>query len=577
MNQRLAATYPTFTIAHNFQLLTSDICQPKHLLFTKQLRIFNRKLIRIYINTHSRVENNYDYIIIGSGFGGSVSALRLSEKGYKVLIIEKGKWFAAGDFPKTNWNLRKWFWMPSLRFFGIMRLSIFRHIVTISGTGVGGGSLVYANTLPIPKSAFFTTGSWSGLADWETELRPFYQKALKMLGADKNPNLFDGDLALKELARQIGKEDKFEHPDVAVFFGKEEIQVKDPYFEGKGPDITGCSFCGACMTGCRNDAKNTLDKNYLFLAQRNSAEILAEHEVFNIIPVDEADGSQGYKVHAKSSTRLFKKTKEYRTKGIILSGGVLGTVKLLLKLKRKSLPLLSERLGDHIRTNNETLISVSTLDKNKDLSKGIAIGSILHTDENSHLEVVRYGSGSGFWKLMHLPYTNGKNAFVRIVKMIGALLKSPFGYFKIYFTNSWSRSTAVLLFMQTIDSTIKFRRNFLGRMVTSVSSGVKPTPDIPESIELTRKYCEIVYGKATSFALEALAGIPSTAHILGGAVMGKDAAQGVINHNNEVFGYRNMYVIDGSMISANPGVNPALSITAIAERAIDLIKPNHNK
>jgi cholesterol oxidase len=518
------------------------------------------------------MESPYDYIIIGSGFGGSVSALRLSEKGYKVLVIEKGKWYHAKDFAKTNWNLKKWLWIPAFRFFGIMQLSIFRHIVALSGTGVGGGSLVYANTLPIPKSAFYTTGSWNDLADWETELRPFYHKALKMLGAVKNPKLFDGDLALKDLALTLCKEEKFEYPDVAVFFGQEEIRVKDPFFAGKGPDITGCSFCGSCMTGCRNDAKNTLDKNYLFLAQKNGAEILAEHEVYNIMPIDGTDGNKGYKVFAKTSTRLFKKRREYIAKGIVLSGGVLGTVKLLLKLKMKSLPRLSDRLGDLIRTNNETLISVSTLDKNKDLSKGIAIGSILHTDENSHLEVVRYGKGSGFWKLLHLPYTTGKSAFGRIFKMIGAFLKTPLGYAKIYFINSWSRSTVILLFMQTVDSTLKFRRNFLGWMVSSVSTGVKPSPDIPESIELTKKYCEIINGKATSFALEALAGIPSTAHMLGGAVMGKDASQGVINMNNEVFGYKKMYVIDGSMISANPGVNPALSITAIAERAMDLIK-----
>jgi cholesterol oxidase len=517
------------------------------------------------------MEYSYDYIVIGSGFGGSVSALRLSEKGYKVLVIEKGKWYTAKDFAKTNWNLKKWFWIPSLRFFGIMRLSIFRHIVALSGTGVGGGSLVYANTLPVPKSAFYTTGSWSELADWENELRPYYLKALKMLGAEKNPKLFDGDLALKELARKINKEDQFEHPDVAVFFGKEEVKVRDPYFDGEGPDISGCSFCGSCMTGCRNESKNTLDKNYLFLARKKGAEILAEHEVFNIIPVDGPEG--GYKVFARSSTSMFQKRKEYTAKGIVLSGGVLGTIKLLLRLKMKSLPRLSDTLGDHIRTNNETLISVSTLDRNKDLSKGIAIGSILHTDENSHLEVVRYGLGSGFWKLMHLPYTTGNNAFVRIGKMIGAFLVSPLGYLKIYFTNSWSRSTTILLFMQTVDSTLKFRLNFMGRMVTSVSTGVKPTPDIPESIELTKKYCEILNGKATSFALEALAGIPSTAHILGGAVMGKDASHGVINKDNEVFGYTNMYVIDGSMISANPGVNPALSITAIAECAMDKIKP----
>jgi cholesterol oxidase len=522
------------------------------------------------------MEYHFDYIIIGSGFGGSVSALRLSEKGFKVLVIEKGKWYNSTDFAKTNWNLKKWLWIPSLRFFGIMRLSIFRHIVTITGTGVGGGSLVYANTLPIPKTAFYKTGSWKELADWESELRPFYHKALKMLGTNKNPRLFDSDLALKDLASKIGKENKFEYPDVAVFFGEEEVKVKDPYFEGEGPEMTGCSFCGSCMTGCRNGAKNTLDKNYLFLAQKKGAEILAEHEVYDVIPLEGTDGANGYRVSVRSSTGLSRRKKEYFAKGIVFSGGVLGTVKLLLKLKTKSLPCLSDKLGDHIRTNNETLISVSTLDKNIDLSKGIAIGSILHTDDNSHLEVVRYGKGSGFWKLLHLPYTTGKNGFVRIFRMLGALLKSPLGYFKIYFVNSWSRSTAVLLFMQTVDSTLKFRRNFLGSMVSTVSEGVKPTPDIQESIALTGKYSEIVHGKATSFILEALAGIPSTAHILGGAVMGKDASQGVINMNNEVFGYNNMYVIDGSMISANPGVNPALSITAIAERAMDKVKSNTN-
>jgi cholesterol oxidase len=296
-----------------------------------------------------------------------------------------------------------------MRFFGIMRLNIFRHIVIISGTGVGGGSLVYANTLPVPKSAFYTTGSWSNLADWETELRPYYQRALKMLGANQNPKLFDSDLILEKLAKEIGQEDQFEHTDVAVFFGKEEQRVDDPYFTGKGPQRTGCNFCGGCMTGCRYDAKNTLDKNYLYLAQKQGAEILAENEVCAVEPLDSEDGKTGYRVSVRTSTRIFRKKKLLTTKGIIFSGGVLGTVKLLLKMRSSSLPRLSGKLGDLIRTNNETLISVSTLDKNKDVSKGVAIGSILHTDENSHLEVVRYSSGSGFWKLLHLPYTTGKN------------------------------------------------------------------------------------------------------------------------------------------------------------------------
>lgn len=509
----------------------------------------------------------YDYIIIGSGFGGSVSALRLSEKGYKVLVIEKGKWYKSHDFAKTNWQLSKWLWIPSLRFFGIMKMSIFRHIVIVSGTGVGGGSLVYANTLPIPKEPFYKTGSWAKLADWQTDLKPYYQTALKMLGAAKNPRLYDGDIALKQLSKDLGREDQFEHPQVSVYFGNEKETVKDPYFDGKGPNRTGCEFCGGCMTGCRHNAKNTLDKNYLYLAQQLGAKIVAEQEVYDVLPLDDFKGKTGYKVFVKSSTKFFKKKQEFTTKGVIFSGGVLGTIKLLLKLKKKSLPNLSDTLGDGIRTNNETLVSVSTLDKNKDFSKGVAIGSLLHTDDNSHLEIVRYSEGSGFWKMFHLPYATGNNVFFRILNMLKTILKSPLGYLKIY-SRSWSKHTVVLLFMQSIDSTLKFKRTVFGTMKTAVSTGVKPTANIKESIALTQKYATIVNGKPTSLALESLAGIPNTAHILGGAVMGENDKKGVININNGVFNYTNMYVIDGTMISANPGVNPSLSITAIAEHAM---------
>ena len=515
----------------------------------------------------------YDFVIVGSGFGGSVSALRLSEKGYKVLVVEKGKWYRAEDFPKTNWNFRKWLWMPYLRFFGIMKMSIFRHVVVISGTGVGGGSLVYANTLPIPKSSFFETGSWSQLNNWENELQPYYQLALKMLGAIKNPKLFDGDIALQKLSKKFGIEHKFEATNVAVYFDEENVTKPDPYFNGQGPERTGCNFCGACMTGCRNNSKNTLDKNYLHLAQKHGAEILAEQEVYNVLPIDKDDGSTGYEVSIKSSTKFFKKTQTIKTNAVIFSGGVLGTLKLLLKIKRKSLPNISDKLGDEIRTNNETLISVSTLDKNKDFSKGIAIGSILHTDENSHLEICRYSEGSNAWKLLHFPFATGKNVFVRLSKVVFSLIRSPLQFFKIYVLNGWAKSTVVLLFMQTLDSTIKLKRNIFGQLSSTMSSGKKPTPFIPESIKLTKAYSEIVNGKNTSFALETLAGIPSTAHILGGAVMGADATKGVIDKDNKVFGYNNLFVIDGSMISANPGVNPALSITAIAERAMSKISP----
>jgi len=517
---------------------------------------------------------NYDYIIIGSGFGGSVSALRLSEKGYKVLVIEKGKWYKPEDFAKTNWNLPKWLWIPTIRFFGIMKLTIFKHLAVLSGVGVGGGSLVYANTLPIPKSNFYKTGSWKKLNDWETDLKPYYQTALKMLGASKSPKLFHGDYELQQLAKEIGKENQFENPNVAVYFGEQNKTVTDPYFDGKGPDRTGCTYCGACMTGCRYNSKNTLDKNYLYLAQQLGAEILAENEVVNVTPLNSEDGADGYKIITKSSTKFFKKKKEFTSKGVVFSGGVIGTIKLLLKIKSKSLPNLSDKLGDDIRSNNETLVSVSKLDGKKDVSKGIAISSLLHTDANSHLEIVRYGEGSNFWKLVHFPYATGKNVFIRLLKIVGAFIKSPIQYFKIYWMNSWSKNTIVLLFMQTIDSTLKFKINRFGNMSSSIGKGKKPTPFIPESIALTKKYSEISNGKATSLGLETLAGIPSTAHILGGAVMGDDPSTGVIDKNNEVFGYQNMLIVDGSMISANPGVNPSLTITAIAERCMNQISNN---
>ncbi|MFD2188157.1 GMC family oxidoreductase [Aquimarina celericrescens] len=508
----------------------------------------------------------YDYIIIGSGFGGSVSALRLSEKGYKVLVIEKGKWYAAQDFPKSNWNLKKWLWIPFFRWFGIMKMSFFKHVVVISGTGVGGGSLVYANTLPIPKKEFFTSGSWSELADWQSDLAPFYKIALNMLGAQKNPKLFDGDKALKEMASQMDRNKSFEPTNVAVFFGKPNETVSDPYFDGKGPDRTGCNYCGGCMTGCRFGAKNTLDKNYLYLAQQLGAEILAEQEVYDVIP-----NRDGYEIKYKSSTRFSKSHKSVKTKGVIFSGGVLGTVKLLLKLKQKSLPKLSDRLGFDIRTNNESLISVTNLDGKKDMSKGVAIGSILNTDKNSHLEIVRYAKGSGFWRLSHLPLTHGKNTIVRVVKMITSFIKHPMSYIKLYTTRDWAKSTVVLLFMQTLDSTLRLKRNTLGIMNTRVAEGKKPSAFIPQSLGLAKKYASLIKGKETVFGLEPLAGIPSTAHILGGAVMGNNPSEGVIDKNNRVFGYKNMYICDGSMISANPGVNPSLSITAISEHAMSKI------
>lgn len=515
------------------------------------------------------LKEKYDYVIIGSGFGGSVSALRLAEKGYSVLVIEKGKEFNSDDFAKTNWNLRKWLWVPWLNLFGIQKLNFLRHISAMSGVGVGGGSLVYANTLPKPKPAFFNKGSWAGLADWENELSPFYETALKMLGAAENPVLAESDRAMQKLAEQIGKLEYFAPTIAAVYFGEPDVTVNDPYFNGKGPGRTGCIHCGACMTGCRHNAKNTLDKNYLYLAQQSDTTILAEHKATSVKPLGEK-GKEGYEISFQRSTKWFSQNKTVKAGALVFAGGVVGTVPLLLKLKKTTLPGLSSRVGDMIRTNNEALIYTTSTDKTLELYKGIAIGSILEVDDDSHLEPVRYGKGSGFWRIAMVPMVSERNIFLRVLKLIALPFSAPVAWLKVFFVRDFGRSSTVLLFMQHLDSTLKMRIGWYG-MKTRIEKGKAPTPFIPEAHRLAHIFSKIIHGKPQIMVNEVFAGIPSTAHILGGACMGKSPEEGVIDSNNKVFGYENMYVFDGSMISANPGVNPSLTITAISERGMSRI------
>jgi len=525
----------------------------------------------------NKIQESYDYVIIGSGFGGSVSALRLSEKGYKVLVIEKGKWWKPEDFPKTNWNLRKWMWLPAFRFFGFFKMTFLRHVGILSGVGVGGGSLVYANTLPRPETAFFETGSWAGLTDWQKELEPYYQTAEKMLGAARNPKLFDADLALKQVATEMGRDKEFESTDVAVFFGEPEVAVPDPFFYGKGPERMGCTHCGGCMTGCRFNAKNTLDKNYLYLAIKKGAEVLAEQRVIDVRPAGtspgsngKSDGSHGYLITYKKSTGiLFSRKKQVKARNVLFAGGVLGTVRLLLDMKLKSLPRLSNKVGDDIRTNNESLILVHSRERKQDFSKGVAIGSF-PPDEDSHVEPVRYGSGSGFFKLMGVPLTFGKNSWVRIGKLLSHLFTHPVSWLRIYFAKNFAEESVILLFMQHLDSTLRFKRGWFN-LNSTVSTGKAPTSFIPRAKELAERTAGIIKGKPFVMTTEALFGIPTTAHILGGAVIGDSPETGVIDKQHKVFGYQNMYVCDGSAISANPGVNPSLTITAMTERAMSFI------
>ena len=513
----------------------------------------------------------YDYIVIGSGFGGSVSALRLTQKGYKVLVIEKGQWWKPQDFPLTNWNLRKWLWLPTLRFFGFFKITFLRHVGILSGVGVGGGSLVYANTLPRPHTAFFKSGSWADIQDWQAKLEPHYVVSEQMLGATENPQLFDADLALKELATQTNCENEFEPTKVGVFFGEPEETVPDPFFEGKGPDREGCRHCGACMTGCRYNAKNSLDLNYLYLASKLGADIIEKNIVTVIKPNGKTDGLGGYTVTFKNSFSFLPTRKHIvKAKGIVFSGGVLGTVRLLLNMKKSHLPKLSDKTGYEIRTNNESLIYVVSKNSEKDFSKGVAIGSIFPSDENSHIEPVRYGSGSNFWKLMGVPLTFGTNIFVRIWKLFYHLVRHPISWLRVYFTKNFSERSIILLFMQHLDSTVRFKKG-LFNLTSRISTGKAPTAFMPEAKKLADGVASIINGKSFVLGTEALTGIPTTAHILGGAVIGKTSETGVIDENQKVFGYDNMYVCDGSAVSANPGVNPSLTITAMTEMAMSKI------
>jgi cholesterol oxidase len=513
--------------------------------------------------------DHYDWIVIGSGFGGSVSALRLAEKGYRVLVLEKGRRFTQADFPDTNWDLRRWMWMPQLGMRGIFQMSFFEHVTILHGVGVGGGSLVYANTLPTPTTSFFQAKSWSHLADWERELAPHYATARRMLGANTNPSWTRGDKVLAEIAKDIGRADQHKPTEVAVYFGKSGERVKDPYFGGEGPDRVGCTFCGACMTGCKVGAKNTLDQNYLYLAEKKGAQVRAETEVTAVRP--RAGG--GYLVEAKDAAWSADK--------VVFAGGVLGTIPLLLQMQEDSagLPKLSQTLGTAVRTNNEALIGIIAPDE-EDLSKGIAITSILHTDEHSHIEPVRYGSGSGFFRTMVLPHAPGPTVLSRLTGAVRGFARHPLRWARALTVRDFAAKSQVLLYMRTLESTIELRRGrsawtgFRKGLVTKLSEGgVAPTAFMDEATDLAERFAAKTGGVAMTLATETLLGVPSTAHILGGATMGRNAEEGVIDESHQVFGYPGLYVIDGSAVSANPGVNPSLTITALAERAMAKIAP----
>ncbi len=521
------------------------------------------------------LEGHYDAIVIGSGFGGSVSALRLSEKGYRVLVIEKGRRFRPEDFPETNWDLRRWMWMPKLGMRGLFQMSFLDHITVMHGAGVGGGSLVYANTLPEPTSHFFKAPSWSHVADWQSELAPHYRTAKRMLGATQNNLMTRSDHILKSIATDIGRPEHFHMTDVAVYFGEAGKKAKDPYFGGEGPDRVGCTYCGACMTGCRVGAKNTLDRNYLYLAEQKGATILPETEVTAV----RARTSGGYVIETQAS---FGSTQTHTITAdrVFFAGGVMGTLPLLLKMKEdpNGLPHLSDRLGDFVRTNSEALIGVIAPEPSENFSKGISITSILHTDEHSHIEPVRYGAGSGFFRTMVLPHSPGPTVMSRLTGAARGFAREPVKWLKALTVKDFAKQSAILLYMRTLEGTLSMRlgRNartgFQVGLVSKLTEG-SPAPSafMEEATDLANRFAEKVGGVSMTLLTETLLGVPSTAHILGGSVIGTSAKEAVIDGHHRVFGYEGLYVVDGAAVSANPGVNPSLTITAMAERALSFV------
>lgn len=518
----------------------------------------------------------FDVVIIGSGFGGSVAALRLAEKGYRVAVLEAGKRFKDTDFPKTSWNLRKFLFFPALGFHGIQRIHVLPDVLILAGAGVGGGSLVYANTLYVPPDSYFQDKQWSHITDWQKELSPWFDLAKKMLGVNENPFFSPADLAMKTVAEEMGVVESFKMTPLGVLFSNTPgEEVSDPYFAGAGPTRNSCQHCGACMTGCRHNAKNTLVKNYLYLAENLGVQIFPQTTVERIEQA--ADGS--WKITARKSGAWIGRKKNFYSKQTILAAGAYGTQKLLHKMKSQNyLPNLSVALGKLSRTNSEALTgTIMPRSIKEDFSKGAAITSSFFPDENTHVEPVRYGKGSNFMGLLQTVMTDGDSSKTRRRNWIKSVIKNPRTLLKILYLKDWSERSIITLVMQNVDSaiTLRSKKSFFRWKLTSTNDSKIPNATyISAANEVSRRIANN-YGGTPAGHVGDLISAPLTAHFVGGCVIGDDPESGVIDPYHRVWNYSSLHVVDGSSLTANLGVNPSLTITAQAERAFSFW-PNKN-
>jgi len=513
-------------------------------------------------------ERDFDVLVVGSGFGGSVAALRLTEKGYRVAVLEAGRRFTEKDFPKTSWRLSRFLFMPRLGLRGIQRIHALPDVLILAGAGVGGGSLVYANTLYQPPDSYFEDEQWRHITDWKSELLPWYDQASRMLGVAKNPYFSPSDQAMKDVAIEMGVGDTFKMAPLGVHFGKGPgVIEKDPYFGGVGPDRHGCQQCGACMTGCRFNAKNTLPKNYLGLAESAGAKVFPEHTVESI----EELPNGGWKIIARKSSAWFGGNRVFTAGEVVVAAGTYNTQKLLHKMKdSKKLSKLSPSLGKLSRTNSESLVgAVMPHGGEIDFSQGAAITSSFFPDKNTHVEPVRYGKGSNFMGLLQTTMTDGNSAKARRRQWVKTLITKPSMIGKILDVRKWSERTVIALVMQNVDSSMAVtgKRGIFGWRLTSKNDSEHPNATyIPAANEVVRKIAKN-YGGTPGGHIGDLVSAPFTAHFVGGCVISDDPNNGVIDPYHRVWNYPTLHVVDGASVTANLGVNPSLTITAQAERA----------